>query len=204
MAGIDPSEQACAVARSRGVEAVVATLESAPFAPQSFDVVLMNHSLEHVTDPRRDLARVFRLLRPGGLLLVAVPNFASWQRKRFGSKWYALDLPRHRTHFTSTVARPRSVGGGVRDRLDPGDGDAWVLLSSLQFLVLRAQVFTRPPLMWVGYGLSALLAPFSWMLDRLLGEGPSLAAAARRPTRATKEIVDQEAAQPRSPQSVRG
>jgi ubiquinone/menaquinone biosynthesis C-methylase UbiE len=178
--GIDPSEQACAEARARGVEAIVATLESAPFEPESFDAVVMNHSLEHVTDPRGDLARVSRLLRPGGLLLVSVPNFASWQRERFGSSWYALDLPRHRTHFTRSSFGQALMAEGFEIVSIRAAGDAWVLLSSLQYLVLGRQVFTRPPLAWAGYGLSALLSPVGWVLDRVLGEGPSLAAVARR------------------------
>jgi dihydrofolate synthase/folylpolyglutamate synthase len=44
--------------------------------------------------------RARALVRPGGLVLVSVPNFGSWQRRRFGSRWYHLDLPRHRTHFS--------------------------------------------------------------------------------------------------------
>ena len=32
--------------------------------------------------------------------MVIIPNFGSWQRKLFGSRWFHLDLPRHRIHFT--------------------------------------------------------------------------------------------------------
>ena len=179
--GIDPSERACAAARARGMQAIVATLESAPFPPESFDAVVMNHSLEHVADPRGDLARVFRLLRPGGMLLVSVPNFASWQRERFGSNWYALDLPRHRTHFTRQALGRALAAENFEIRSIKATSDSWVLLSSLQYLVLGRLVFIRPPLAWIGYGVSALLVPLDRMLDRLLGEGPSVAAVARRP-----------------------
>jgi SAM-dependent methyltransferase len=65
-----------------------------------FDVVVFQHALEHVVEPKDDLARAFELLRPGGLLLVALPNFGSEQARRFGSAWFHLDLPRHRSHFT--------------------------------------------------------------------------------------------------------
>jgi len=181
VAGIDPSEQACAAASSRGVQAVVATLESAPFAPESFDAVVMNHSLEHVADPRDDLGRVFRLLRPGGLLLITVPNFASWQRVRFGTNWLALELPRHRTHFT-----PRSLGRalaaeGFEVASIQTAGDAWVLICSIQYAALGRLVLIRPPLSWIGHGLSIVLAPLNWILDRLLGEGGLIAVVARRP-----------------------
>jgi SAM-dependent methyltransferase len=181
--GIDPSEQACAVARSRGVQASPGMLASAPLEEESFDAVLMNHSLEHVSDPRGDLARVFRLLRPGGLLVASMPNFASWQRKRFGPSWYALDLPRHRTHFTPGSLRRALEVEGFEIVSFQTSGSSWALLSSLQYAVLGRQLFTHPPLAWVGAGLSTVLAPISWILDRLLGGPADLDAVARRPAR---------------------
>jgi len=33
--------------------------------------------------------------------MISVPNFGGWQRRRFGDRWYHLDLPRHRVHFTA-------------------------------------------------------------------------------------------------------
>src|SRR5438105_10734404 len=83
--GVEPSPEACAVARSQGVDAREGTLESVEFPDGSFDAVVMRHSLEHVPDPMADLARVFRLLHPGGLLVISVPKFDSWERRRFGS-----------------------------------------------------------------------------------------------------------------------
>ena len=110
-------------------------LASARLTVDSFDAVVMSHSLEHVSEPRADLARVRRLLRPGGLLLISVPNFASWQREMFGSEWFALDLPRHRTHFT-----PRSLAHALR-----GEGfelvsvrttsSSGVLVATLQYVL---------------------------------------------------------------------
>ena len=66
----------------------------------TYDAAVFRHSLEHVTDPVGALRRVRKALRPGGLVLISVPNFGCWQRRRFGSRWHHLDLPRHRVHFT--------------------------------------------------------------------------------------------------------
>lgn len=64
-----------------------------------FDVVTMWHVLEHLADPAAAIARAAELLRPGGLLLVSVPNIDSLQARFGGEQWFHLDLPRHLFHF---------------------------------------------------------------------------------------------------------
>jgi 2-polyprenyl-3-methyl-5-hydroxy-6-metoxy-1,4-benzoquinol methylase len=66
----------------------------------SFDVVSMWQVLEHVHDPQEVLREAYRLLVPGGRLVIAVPNIDSLPFRLFGSCWAILDLPRHLTHFT--------------------------------------------------------------------------------------------------------
>jgi 2-polyprenyl-3-methyl-5-hydroxy-6-metoxy-1,4-benzoquinol methylase len=100
--GIDPSPQACAAAAERGIDARQGTLASAmPADGERFDVVVFHHSLEHSSDPAADLRRARDVLDPAGRIVVSVPNFGSWQSRLYGSAWYDLDLPRHRTHFTA-------------------------------------------------------------------------------------------------------
>ncbi len=69
-----------------------------------FDLVLLFHVLEHLSDPLAVLRRCFEILRPGGRLIVAVPNFESWQARLFRGAWFHLDVPRHLMHFS-----PRSI-----------------------------------------------------------------------------------------------
>jgi SAM-dependent methyltransferase len=61
------------------------------------------HSLEHLREPGDALAHAARLLAPGGLLVVALPNAASRQAARFGDTWFALDLPRHLVHVPAAA-----------------------------------------------------------------------------------------------------
>jgi SAM-dependent methyltransferase len=99
--GLDVS--AAAVERVRsclGLPALVGSLPHPQLGPAGFDVVTMWHSLEHVHDPLAVLREAHRVLAPGGRLLVAVPNMDSMAFRWFGPAWYALDLPRHLTHFT--------------------------------------------------------------------------------------------------------
>jgi SAM-dependent methyltransferase len=100
-AGIEPSARGVDGARETyGVALERAGIEDAAVGHASLDAVSLWHVLEHLDDPGAALDRVSSWLRPGGTLLVGVPNLASLQARVGGARWYHLDLPRHRTHFT--------------------------------------------------------------------------------------------------------
>lgn len=75
-------------------------LNNIAFDGNSFDAVIIWHVLEHVEDPVAMIGEASRILRPGGLLAIAVPNFGSLQAELFKKDWFHLDLPRHIYHFT--------------------------------------------------------------------------------------------------------
>jgi SAM-dependent methyltransferase len=180
VSGIEPSASACAVARARGLDAHEGTLATNSF-DEPFDAVVMNHSLEHVADPRADLARIFRLLRPNGVLALSVPNFASWQRRRFGAAWFPLDLPRHRTHFTPKALEVALKGAGFEVLSLESASDAGSLLATLQYARFDHLVLADGPAAWIGYAVSAVVSPVNRAVDRALGQGPLLHAVALRP-----------------------
>src|SRR5207248_5561829 len=147
VSGVEPSPEACAVARRQGVDAREGTLDSVEFPDGSFDAVVMRHSLEHVPDPIADLGRVFRFVRPEGLLVISVPNFDSWERRRFGSAWFHLDLPRHRTHFTPQSLRLALTKTGFEVHPLETAGGAGALLGTMEYrLGARALPGRRPAL----------------------------------------------------------
>ncbi|HEX8204746.1 MAG TPA: class I SAM-dependent methyltransferase [Solirubrobacteraceae bacterium] len=97
--GIEPSPRGVAAAREAyGVE--LAAVELGEARGEGLDVVTAWHVLEHLDDPGAALDRIRSLLRPGGTLVVGVPNLASLQARLFGVRWFHLDLARHRVHFT--------------------------------------------------------------------------------------------------------
>jgi SAM-dependent methyltransferase len=98
--GLEPSPRRAAAAAGLGLPVVRAPVEDAPFAEGSFDAVSVWHVLEHLDDPEEALRRVARWLVAGGALLVGVPNLASLQARLGGPRWFHLDVPRHRVHFT--------------------------------------------------------------------------------------------------------
>lgn len=98
--GIDlAADVAQRVQQRTGIKIYSGTLPHADLKPQSFDAVTMWHLLEHVPDPRGLLKCAADLLRPNGLLVIEVPNIASWSFAEFGSNWFGLELPRHLQHF---------------------------------------------------------------------------------------------------------
>ena len=111
--GLEPSAgRAEAAAREHGVALARAGVEDAEVPAGSLDAVTLWHVLEHVETPDAAIRRVAGWLRPGGAALVGVPNVASLQARLGGTRWYHLDLPRHRTHFTvpGLVALLRRAG----------------------------------------------------------------------------------------------
>lgn len=91
--GLEPS------ARATAPHVEPAALEDADYA--GLGAITLWHVLEHTEDPGAALRRLRGWLRPGGVLLVGVPDLDSLQARIGGPRWYHLDLPRHRTHFTA-------------------------------------------------------------------------------------------------------
>jgi SAM-dependent methyltransferase len=98
--GIEPSARGVAGARAIGAPVVRAGIADAPIEPGSLDAVTLWHVLEHLDDPAAALATILGWLRPGGALLLGVPNLGSVQARLAPVRWYHLDVPRHRVHFT--------------------------------------------------------------------------------------------------------
>lgn len=66
---------------------------------QQFDVITMWHVLEHVYDLETRVKQLKSLLKPNGVLLIAVPNCSSYDAQHYGKYWGAYDVPRHLYHF---------------------------------------------------------------------------------------------------------
>lgn len=73
------------------------------FASESFDVITLWHVLEHLESLEESWKLLHRLLRERGVVVVAVPNRASYDATHYGADWAAYDVPRHLWHFTSTT-----------------------------------------------------------------------------------------------------
>jgi len=98
--GIEPDEKTRERAISEYGLNVFPEAKLNNFNSSSFDVITMWHVLEHVSDLHGRMEQLKRLLKPSGILIVAVPNCDSYDAKKYNKFWAGFDLPRHLYHFT--------------------------------------------------------------------------------------------------------
>ncbi len=98
--GVEPGDIPRAVARARGLD-VVATLEEVQGG--AFDMVILFDVLEHLPSPVSTLRWVSTRLSPSGQVVIGVPNIESIEFRLLRRWWFALELPRHLTHFSPTA-----------------------------------------------------------------------------------------------------
>lgn len=111
--GTELSEASARRAREGlGLEVHVGSLPELGLQAGRFDAAVLWHVLEHVPEPEAMLAAVQRVLKPGGVLLVSVPNFGSLEARASRGGWFHLDVPRHLVHFTPQVLAAALAGAG--------------------------------------------------------------------------------------------
>ena len=101
--GVEPSEEAKAIATKRTKASILSSEELESLADEQFDLITMWHVLEHVDDLRWEMDQLQRLIKPHGRIVIAVPNYKSYDGQYYKEHWAAYDVPRHLNHFNRTV-----------------------------------------------------------------------------------------------------
>lgn len=141
--GVEIDESAAQHARDQlGLQVFTGTLEEAKFPATFFDVVTMRQVLEHLPDPASSLAEVYRILKPGGEVMVEVPNMATPTAVLFRSWWFNLDVPRHLYSFTPHTLRAMLNKAGFASIAVDHIIDTSGITGSLQYLW---NAYTRDP-----------------------------------------------------------
>lgn len=112
--GVDVSPNACEQASSLGFEVFCGTLEAANYSDDVFDVVTASEVLEHVPEPKRVLAEIARVLRPGGLLWMTTPHAWGISAFMLGLKWSVVRPPEHLQLFSIRGAKRMLEQNGFR------------------------------------------------------------------------------------------
>ncbi len=98
--GVEPDSAAREIANSKTNGSVYGEKMLSSFPAASFDVITLWHVLEHLPNLEEDIKIFKKLLSPNGRIIVAAPNFKSYDARYFKSFWAAYDVPRHLWHFS--------------------------------------------------------------------------------------------------------
>jgi SAM-dependent methyltransferase len=181
--GVEPSASAADYARQRfTLDIFQGLLSDAPLPAGSFDVVTFWDVLEHTFSPLDDLKKAAQLTCPGGLVVITVPNWDSFDRRLLRNFWIGLDCPRHLYVFT----RPT-----LKDLLERASFEVidWVCFVPGYFsTILGVQTWLeakhprlapRVTRILNFPGVRLLFEPLYMIVNRV-GRGPSLTVFARR------------------------
>lgn len=95
--GIEPNDKARKLAKEKGVDLLE---DITQITNEKFDIITLWHVLEHVPDLDNYIFKLKALLKDNGTLVVAVPNYKSYDAQHYKEFWAAFDVPRHLWHFT--------------------------------------------------------------------------------------------------------
>lgn len=98
--GIEPDDTARRRAQEHHQTSLMSVDEFTSLKPAGYDAISLWHVLEHVHDLYPYLHRIRDLLKPGGCVFIAVPNYTSYDATKYGASWAAYDVPRHLYHFS--------------------------------------------------------------------------------------------------------
>lgn len=161
--GIEPDADASEAARKLGLDVRTGTLEQASFRDEHFNVVTALHVLEHVHEPGAFMQEVRRVLKPGGLLYVEVPNLKSFNFRCFRREWFHLDAPRHLCSYWSKPLKRLLRDAGLRVMAVHHLSGTVGLRGSIQHTRRRRGL---QPLKWLdAKPVKRVLGLFTFMLD---------------------------------------
>jgi 2-polyprenyl-3-methyl-5-hydroxy-6-metoxy-1,4-benzoquinol methylase len=95
--GVEPGNKARALAIKKGL---IVKQDLKEVQHDMFDVITLWHVLEHLHDLESVTAQIESMLSPGGTLIIAVPNYRSYDARYYKQFWAAYDVPRHLWHFS--------------------------------------------------------------------------------------------------------
>lgn len=101
--GVEPSEDAKAIAKTKTKANIINSEDMEKIPDASFDLITMWHVLEHVDDLKWQIEQLHRLTKTKGRIVIAVPNYKSYDGQYYKELWAAYDVPRHMSHFNKTV-----------------------------------------------------------------------------------------------------
>ena len=116
VAGMEPNKNASKLALEKGIELKPFLND---FDGKHFDVVTLWHVLEHIPNLEETISKLSALVKPNGTLIIAVPNFKSFDAKHYGKFWAAFDVPRHLWHFSKESIKSLFAENFELEKIEP-------------------------------------------------------------------------------------
>jgi len=168
--------------RSRNLEVSQNEIEEglSQLPGNSFDVVTMWHVLEHAFDPATALREIHRVLKPGGILMLEVPNYASPLVTLFKRYWFPMDIPRHLYQFTpATIEGMLTKAGFHRIRVKGVPSPEAIVWSSAAARQSAPIDFNRGDTLRLNPVAMLLAFPVSWIMAQFVMSDHMAAVAVR-------------------------
>jgi SAM-dependent methyltransferase len=184
--GVEPSESASEKARASGLTVHTGVLDFVSLPEASFDSAAAWMVIEHVLYPLTTLRQIHRLLKPGGTLLISIPNTGCWEPRVFRSAWYVWELPRHLQFYTPRSIRNVLESAGFNNVRVSHQRNVLNIIGSSGILLRRFSLTRRlgdrllrypdSPNMWI----QLIISPIARLLS-LIRQGGRLTIMAERP-----------------------
>lgn len=100
VSGYEPDQKAASVAEEKSHSSISCELSSFSGKQSQYDAITLWHVLEHAYEPSETIEELLKLLKPGGILFFALPNYDSPDAEYYQEFWAGYDVPRHIHHFT--------------------------------------------------------------------------------------------------------
>jgi 2-polyprenyl-3-methyl-5-hydroxy-6-metoxy-1,4-benzoquinol methylase len=120
--GIEPNAKARDLGCQKGIE-IKESIEECE--GNVFDVVTLWHVLEHLPDLENSIQKIEAFVKPGGVLIIAVPNFKSFDANYYKNYWAAYDVPRHLWHFSKNSMRALFSSEMKLEKIKPMNFDSF-------------------------------------------------------------------------------
>jgi 2-polyprenyl-3-methyl-5-hydroxy-6-metoxy-1,4-benzoquinol methylase len=144
VAGLEISEEAARFAKERlMLDVRQGSAEALHVAAGTLDAAVMLDTIEHLFDPRAVLTSLARALVPGGLLLIATPNFSSLSRHLLGSSWAVLSPLEHIYYFEETTLKALLEACGLGAVRFVREDPSWTPQETMNFTYTHAPTHIR-------------------------------------------------------------
>jgi 2-polyprenyl-3-methyl-5-hydroxy-6-metoxy-1,4-benzoquinol methylase len=158
--GTEYSAKAVEMCRQKGITIKEGMLDPVSFGGKTFDVITSFEVLEHINNPKEELASIHKLLRTGGLFYCTTPNFNSLMRYYLGDKYNVITYPEHLSYYTKSTLNKVVTERGFRpykflstgislSRLRTSKGSNEELISSGSSDELLRQKIEKKPLLGI-------------------------------------------------------